>query len=211
MARECPRCGDELMGAVNRCWKCGLDLRAATQPTTPRTSATSHEPIIVAELAAEPQSASPTERLSPTPPAAPVVAPSSTAPVEFLIDGTTRRRGSPFTPGALLLPPPSAPTFGQPTKPQAVVSLQQSYASNGGAVAAIVLGLFGLIIAPLRFEGAIVGVVGLIMGIWGLYSRRRGWALFGLILCCLAIGIGCYTGAIWLYQTINNSNPWDYS
>jgi len=198
------------MGAVNRCWKCGLDLRAATRPTTPQTSATAHDPIIVAELAPEETVAASVAAPSPAPPNTPVVAPASTAPVEYLIDGTTRRRGSPFAPGAILLPPPSAPMFGQSPAKKPAVSLQQSYASNGGAIAAIVLGIFGLIIAPLRFEGAIVGVVGLIMGIWGLYSRRRGWALLGLILCCLAIGVGCYTGAFMLFQALNSSNPWDY-
>jgi hypothetical protein len=109
----------------------------------------------------------------------------------------------------LLLPPQQAPQFGKAAagkKPP----LQQSHASWGGAVAAIVLGIFGVIIAPFRFEGAIVGMLGLAMGIWGLYSHRRGWALFGLILCCLAIGVGMYTGAFWLFQVMNNAKPWEY-
>ncbi|QDU29840.1 hypothetical protein ETAA8_49550 [Anatilimnocola aggregata] len=209
MARECPRCGEVLMGAVNRCWKCGLDLRAATQSTTPRTSATAHEPLIVAELANETDTGPPSTHPSPAPPISPVVAPQTPGAVEYFIDGSIRRRGSPFAPGAILLPPSSAPSFGR-VAPKTQISLQQSYASNGGAIAAIVLGVFGLIIAPLRFEGAIVGLVGLTMGLWGLYSRRRGWALFGLILCCLAIGIGCYTGAFWLFRAVNNSTRWEY-
>lgn len=77
-------------------------------------------------------------------------------------------------------------------------------------IAALVLGTFGLLISPVRFEGAIVGLLGLLMGIWGLYSTRRGWALFGLILCCLAIGVGGYTGALWLFRVNNQSLPWNY-
>lgn len=211
-ARECPRCGEPLMGAVNRCWKCGLDLRAATRPGVVTTAVTSAEPLIVAELAPEPsptplenQSASLIAPTAPQP-APPTIAPAPGQVVGFTAEGLPVRRGSPFAAGALLLPPQQAPQFGTPAK-RVPPTLQQAYASNGGAIAALVLGTFGIILAPIRFEGAIVGMVGLVMGIWGLYSKRRGWALFGLILCCLAIGIGTYTGAFWLFKALNNASP----
>ncbi len=118
-------------------------------------------------------------------------------------------RGSPFAANSMLLPPRQVPEFGTVPKHKKP-ALQQAYASNGGAIAALVLGVFGLVLAPLRFEGAIVGAVGLTMGIWGLYSQRRGWALAGLILCCLAIAIGMYTGVFWLFKYMNNATPWEY-
>ena len=215
--RECPRCAEPLMGAVNRCWKCGLDLRAATQPHTPPTSMNQAEPLIVAELAPEKTEAetdqaatsTATEPL-PTQATGPAYAPEPGQIVGYTPEGLTIRKGSPFAAGALLLPPQQAPKYGAAARKKKPPGLQQAYASAGGAIAAMVLGTFGLIIAPFRFEGAIVGALGLIMGIWGLYSPRRGWALFGLILCCLAIGLGMYTGALWLFRTINNATPWEY-
>jgi len=211
--RECPRCAEPLLGAVNRCWKCGLDLRAQTQPGAPITSVGAAEPLVVAELASEGTATSqetsaapvaiPAQRLQP-------YAPEPGQIVGFTPEGLPVRRGSPFVAGALLLPPQQAPEFGKPAAARRKPTPYQSQASWGGAVAAIVLGIFGIVIAPFRFEGAIVGLLGLVMGIWGLYSQRRGWALFGLILCCLAIGVGMYTGAFWLFQAINNAKPWEY-
>lgn len=213
-ARECPQCGEPLMGAVNRCWKCGLDLRAETRPGALPVSKTAFEPLVVAELADAPAAAVPTEPVAVASPATAVnpsePAVGAEAPVlEFGPNGSLLRRGSPFTPGALLMPPKPMPTLGATTRPKPP-SLQQAYASNGGAIAALVLGIFGVILSPLRFEGAIVGMVGLVMGLWGLYSQRRGWALAGLILCCLAIAIGMYTGAVWLFKVTHNATPWEY-
>lgn len=216
--RECPQCAEPLMGAVNRCWKCGLDLRAETRPGAVPVSSTAHEPVIIAEIA-EPTSAdTETPLMVPQPVTASVSEPAvgastvarpKDAPIEFGPNGAPLRRGSPFATGALLLPPREAPSFAGAAKKKPP-SLQSAYASNGGAIAALVLGVFGLIIAPFRFEGAIVGLLGLIMGLWGLYSQRRGWALLGLILCCLAIAIGMYTGVFWMFQVMNNATPWEY-
>jgi hypothetical protein len=200
--RECPQCGESLMGAVNRCWKCGLDLRAESRPGVVPVSRTAQEPLIVAELAevSSPPLTAPTE---------PAIGAESPV-LEFGPNGSLLRRGSPFAANSLLLPPGQVPAFGSSPARHKQPSLQQAYASNGGAIAALVLGVCGLILAPLRFEGAIVGAVGLTMGIWGLYSQRRGWALAGLILCCLAIAIGMYTGVYWLFKITNNATPWEY-
>jgi hypothetical protein len=197
--RECPQCGESLMGAVNRCWKCGLDLRAESQPGAVPVSSTAHEPLIVAELAEVG-----------SPPASSQQPTAQTPVLEFGPNGSLLRRGSPFAANAMLLPPKQVPEFGNAIAKHKKPSLQQAHASNGGAIAALVLGVFGLVLAPLRFEGAIVGAVGLTMGIWGLYSQRRGWALAGLILCCLAIAIGMYTGVFWLFKYMNNATPWEY-
>lgn len=198
------------MGAVNRCWKCGIDLRAETRPGAPPVSRTAFEPLIVAELAeeAEQQAAAPLVSPPVADPAEP--APGAESPLlEFGPNGSLLRRGSPFAAGSLLLPPQHSPEFGGPSR-RLPPSLHQAYASNGGAIAALVLGIFGLCLAPLRFEGAIVGAIGLAMGIWGLYSQRRGWALAGLVLCCLAIAVGMYTGVYLLFQITKQATPWEY-
>jgi hypothetical protein len=233
--RECPQCGEPLMGAVNRCWKCGIDLRAESRPGMPPVSRNSFEPLVVAELADEQKPAevqpfgiNPAAPLSPLPDG-PSPAPSSAAPLyapavpdpgepaigaespvlEFGPNGSLLRRGSPFAAGSMLLPPQQSPEFSGASR-RIPPTLQQAHAASGGAIAALVLGIFGVCLAPIRFEGAIVGVIGLAMGIWGLYSQRRGWALLGLILCCLAIAIGMYTGVYWLFLMTKQANPWEY-
>jgi len=62
----------------------------------------------------------------------------------------------------------------------------------GGTVASLVLGIFGAILAMFWPPAALVAVLGLAMGIWGLSSSRRNLALAGMLICCLAIGIGAY-------------------
>jgi hypothetical protein len=194
-----------------------LALRAETRPGTVPVSANAHEPLIVAEIAEQKAEASDSPLLVPQPvlasPNEPLVGGNvqrdPNLPIEFGPNGSVMRRGSPFAPGALLLPPHRAPEFGTAAKKRKP-SLQQSYASNGGAIASLVLGVFGFGLAFLRFEGAIVGMIGLAMGIWGLYSQRRGMALAGLILCCLAIAVGMYVGVFWLFKITNNATPWEY-
>jgi hypothetical protein len=71
----------------------------------------------------------------------------------------------------------------------------------------MVLGIFALALSLFRFEAALIAVMGLVMGIWGLYSPRRNWALAAMLLCCLAIGIGAYTGMSQLYTYIQKNRP----
>ena len=66
---------------------------------------------------------------------------------------------------------------------------------------------FALVLSPFRFEAAIIALIGLVMGIWGLYSPRRGWALVGMLLCCLGVSIGTFTGARQLYLYLNRNAP----
>jgi hypothetical protein len=72
----------------------------------------------------------------------------------------------------------------------------------GGTVASLVLGALAAFFAALWPPAALIALLGLAMGIWGLSSPRRNWALVGMLLCCLAIGLGAYGGARWLYLAI---------
>ncbi len=62
----------------------------------------------------------------------------------------------------------------------------------GGTVTSLVLGIFAATLAIFWPPVALVAVLGLAMGLWGLSSPRRNLALVGMLLCCLAIGIGAY-------------------
>jgi hypothetical protein len=57
-----------------------------------------------------------------------------------------------------------------------------------------------------RFEAALIALLGLVLGIWGLYSPKRRLALAAMLVCCLAIGLGSYT-ARQLYVHIQNLQP----
>ena len=82
-----------------------------------------------------------------------------------------------------------------------------SLTAMGGTIGSLVLGLFALMLALFRFEAALIALLGLVLGIWGLYSNKRGLALFAMLLCCLAIGLGSYTGAKQLYVYYKNRQP----
>jgi hypothetical protein len=74
----------------------------------------------------------------------------------------------------------------------------------GGTVASLVLGVFAAILAGIWPPAALIAVLGLIMGIWGLSSPRRNWALVGMLLCCLAIGVGTFGVAKSIYLEVKN-------
>jgi hypothetical protein len=76
-----------------------------------------------------------------------------------------------------------------------------SYMAMGGTVGSLVLGALAAFFGLLWPPAALIAVIGLAMGIWGLSSPKRNLALVGMLLCCLAIGIGAFGGAraIWLY------------
>jgi hypothetical protein len=84
---------------------------------------------------------------------------------------------------------------------------RKSLMAMGGTVGSLVLGLFSLLISPFRFEGAVIALLGLVMGIWGLYSPRRKLALAAMLICCLSIGLGAYTGVRQLHVFIMKSRP----
>lgn len=78
-------------------------------------------------------------------------------------------------------------------------------AAVGGAVSALVLGIwsiFGSFITPLSFINA---VLGLLLGSWGLSSRKRRMARVGIFLCMAGIflsfanSLGLSSGLLYLF------------
>lgn len=62
----------------------------------------------------------------------------------------------------------------------------ENLAAVGGAVSAMVLGVFSVIGSLLTPYAAINSVLGMLLGAWGLTSRKKKLASVGIILC----GIG---------------------
>jgi hypothetical protein len=175
MSVKCEKCGEELLGAVNRCWKCGQPIarmQIQEQPSAPTASPPHVEQPLDAQILEE------------TAPAGLPVAPLSPLPAST----------SPFAPVTYAkTPKPSLTTADR------IDALRSSQMAMGGTVASLILGLFALVLASFRFEAALIALLGLFLGIWGLKSQRRNLALAAMLLCCLGIGLGSYTGAYQLY------------
>jgi hypothetical protein len=190
MAVRCSKCGEELLGAVNRCWKCGqtfalhpeIDGRPPVRAETPFSG---QEPLeaIVLDAATKPQ-----EGVAGQQPAAVVAAPPVRAPAALA------------TPQRVILPRRASTA-------EQIDARRAGMMAMGGTVTSLVLGVFAAGIALAWPPAAFVAVLGLAMGIWGLHSPKRNWALVGMLLCCLAIGFGAFGGARRLYQYYESQRP----
>ena len=182
MSVRCSKCGEELMGAVNRCWKCG-------QMFAQRPEIDGRPPVraTAADL----------------------------APVEAVVLDENQPAGGASAFGGAAAAPlvPTSPAAAQMRRlattstADLIDAKRTSLTAMGGTIGSLVLGLFALMLALFRFEAALIALLGLVLGIWGLYSNKRGLALFAMLLCCLAIGLGSYTGAKQLYVYYKNRQP----
>jgi Domain of unknown function (DUF4190) len=85
---------------------------------------------------------------------------------------------------------------------------------NGMAIAALVLGIVGLV-TSIIFLGGALGVVGLILGIVSLRTSKRtgvgrGMAIGGIVTSVLAIlaTIALIIGSVWLFHKVDNCNQY---
>jgi hypothetical protein len=204
MTVRCAHCGEELMGAVNRCWKCGQQFVA--RPTVDGLPPVRVDPAVLASPSSSP--AASTEALE-----ARVLADSaddaSTAVASPEASLTSVIAAPPPQPPASIFQPPPHPLATPQPMPVPMRRTPQrpNLAALGGAYGAVVLGGFALALAPFRWEAVIVAFVGLLMGIWGIYSPRRNWALVGMLLCAAALGWGTFTGIRQLYLYLNRYAP----
>ena len=178
MPVHCSKCGEELLGAVNRCWKCGQTFALPPE-------------------------------MNGRPPVQVAVAVTSSQPLEaIIVDELAVPAGSPFRPIASL--PIASPRMAQSrlsSTAELIEARRAGLMAMGGTVTSLVLGLFSAILSAFWPPAAIVAVLGLIMGIWGLSSPRRNWALVGMLLCCLAIGFGTFGMARRIYIGILSNRP----
>jgi len=152
-AIKCSKCGEELLGAVNRCWRCGQVFAAPSDSVGSDPS-----PIIAPE--GQPTSAAVT----------------STAALAF--QSSSHSAGQ--------------KPIRRLTTAELIDARRAGMMAMGGTVTSLVRCSVAVILALFWPPAALVAVVGLAMGLWGLSSPRRNLALIGMLLCCLAIGIGAY-------------------
>ena len=174
MSVRCSKCGEELLGAVNRCWKCGNPLALRPEidgrpPVRSQLPVNQQEPLdaIVME------------------PDAGLTAATAAGHVPIRAAAVEQQR------------PQRRPPTGE-----LIDARRASLMAMGGTVGSLVLGLFAAMLSILWPPAAMIAVLGLGLGIWGLNSPRRNMALVGMLLCCLAIGLGTYGGARALYVHI---------
>jgi hypothetical protein len=201
MAVRCSKCGEELLGAVNRCWKCGQAFAARPEldgspPVRQGARLSAAEEPLEAVVLDDADEA-----------ARALVAGPKGSGVFFGQRPTTIEAAVPKkTPDPVggaaqpQMPLAGLATAVRQAQPAAVSTAdridaqRQGLMAMGGTVGSLVLACFALAIAPFRFEAALIALIGLAMGIWGLYSPRRRLAFAAMMLCCLAIGLGAYTG-----------------
>jgi hypothetical protein len=191
MTVRCSKCGEELMGAVNRCWKCGqmFAQRPEIDGRPPvRAEAIVDQPPLEAVVLGDAPAGDAVEEAAvavatAVPQPVPTLAPSA-ALTAAQIQRLTRTSTSDM-----------------------IDAKRSSLMAMGGTVGSLVLGLFALALALFRFEAALIALLGLLFGIWGLYSPRRPLAFAAMLLCCLAIALGSYTGANQLRVYIKNRQP----
>ena len=173
-AVHCSKCGEELLGAVNRCWKCGQAFALPPE-------------------------------MDGRPPVRAVAAVGSSQPLEaIVVEHVSKTSGSSLSvPVASSRPIPSRMS----STAELIEARRAGLMAMGGTVTSLVLGLFSAVLAALWPPAAIVAVLGLMMGIWGLSSPRRNWALVGMLLCCLAIGFGTFGMARRIYIGIQRNKP----
>lgn len=174
MPSKCQQCGEELLGAVNRCWRCGTKVELGVLSGPPARTDPAAAPL----------------------PAAPAEVPNADVVVAELVPSPSRQDAGPLASATPLIPP----------RPS---TLRRTSAAQGGAIAALVLGLMSLVASFYTLSAAIPAALGLILGAWGLFSPRRGPAILGLLLCFLALAVASFTGAVGLYKQAYGHAPWE--
>ncbi len=222
MAVLCAKCGEELLGAINRCWRCGTEYESRSGdieiPPLRRAPVASLVPPAPAELGSD----RPPEQ--PDAPLEAILIDANSVDVAqggSLASGAPRsvdarhqgpqamRRGSPFRSSeiaadnvpvtdAILNAPPNATKY--PKFPGA----------TAGPAIATGLGLLSLGLAyPVPIAAVILSAVGLGLGVWGLYSKNHKAAILGLLICCGAIAVSGFFAAADVYRVIHGHAPWE--
>ncbi len=186
MAVFCSECGEKLLGAVNRCWNCGREFELLANEAIP--------PVRRAPVCLTPsdEAAAGQPAVENTTTAA--ISPAAISPT---VVAAQVRRGSPF----------AGTGEGIALRRALRTQYPGGSAARGAAMASVVVGGIALAASFFTVGGILISVVGLCMGVWGLYSDRRAVAIAGTVLSCFALAIACFHGAVYLYIFIYGIDP----
>ncbi|HUB93368.1 MAG TPA: zinc-ribbon domain-containing protein [Verrucomicrobiae bacterium] len=193
----CPNCHQPLTPGATFCGNCGFKLDTVpVNPSTPQaaTPTPSSTPAAVPSVSPTvitpqqpPQPATPTEPSAVTPPQFSQFSPSP-VPTDPLTEN------APFTPPQMANVPIGKPPTGH----------------GRLAIAALVIGIVGIVCFWIPFLDAILGIVAIVFGVVSLRSHRHGLALTGTILGSLVILISLvwigWIGHIASQQNKTNAN-----
>jgi hypothetical protein len=101
---------------------------------------------------------------------------------------------------------PNAPADRAPPKSRL---LPGPAAARAAALVALLLGVLSFAVSFVSVGALFIALAGLPAGIWGLYSDRRGQAIVGMLLCCVALAISGFQAAALLYQFQYGMSPWE--
>ena len=194
MAVYCKSCGEELLGAVNRCWRCGQEVVVQQEAAASEIASSEVSGELTGDEDLVPAQAVPAKDPA-TGPSLPPRQSNADAPI---------RRGSPFVDG--YQPTESKASGGGSQRPAS--RRPGSAAATGSAFGALLLGVISLISLRITAIGAVVtAIFGIGFGIWGLYCPQRAAAITGLVLCCAALAIGGFLCAIILFEHLYGYSP----
>lgn len=225
MSVRCSHCGEELMGAVNRCWRCGRAFTAT--PTVSAAPPVRRNPIdgpldvppwIAASLVVA-QIVEPSETSGDAPVMAEV---SGEATAAVAVAGAAVRRGSPFSDSHV----PSRVAgfkrrvttafqsvvaavkrrFQKITTDRTAKSAADSSDEEGmsiptvASVIGLILGVISLALLGFPLLAALLGVLGMAFAAVGFAGRSFGIVIVALLVCCLSTGIAAYRFGMQTYE-----------
>lgn len=177
MAIRCGKCNEELLGAVNRCWKCGTKVVLANDdPLLPPIrrpcidgtlySNSPDNDVVVAVLSDSPSISVTSSNQQPVRKGSPFRSRSDSAAVRWLIAVFAW----------------VGPKLGRTQFASAIIS--------------IALGIASLAFIWFPWPGLTLSFTGMLIGFWGLRSHSPGVAIVGLMLSCGAFSMTGFKAAL---------------
>jgi hypothetical protein len=194
MPVKCAHCGEDLIGNVNRCWRCGNNVvstcDSGVAPPVRRGKVNLERPVPVAYLVPEESSPGAAEGADGKVTTDDEVSRSSGESSKRADQSTSKpsfspvpvRHGSPFRDGVY------AASDGARLPGDVVMpSYPDSVLRENLAVASVVVGIMSLFGTAITEWAVIPAAVGLALAVLGLKSDRRRLAKLGIIIACVAI------------------------
>src|SRR5262245_54471177 len=189
MTVRCAKCGEELLGSVNRCWRCGESLQSHAGPIhvppVRRTPISVLDPI-VAEAVDES-----------------AVMPAGDMPSALASGKPPMRRGSPFAAIVTRPPPEHQSGASGPASSRAVGGIMQLAGTVSIFLALVAIGLC----YAFPIGSAVISLAAVGFAILGTNAPNRRVGIGTLIFCCIALALSVFLASLEVYESIYGVNP----